>query len=257
MSHKSFKLIVSYDGGAYYGWQVQKSGPTIQSKIEAALQSVTGESIRAIASGRTDSGVHALGQVVSFRSQTKLEPRVLQRALNANLPLDIRVRSLDYAPDGFHAIHDAVSKRYRYYIQDGGVSDPFWRRSCHYTPYRLDEQAMQLAATRLLGEHDFSTYEKLGSPRATSVRTIHEFTVRRRSTEFFALIVIEVSANGFLYNMVRNLVGTLIEVGRGLQSVDWPFEILAERDRKVAGQTAPAHGLFLVDVQYIESDKDA
>ena len=145
---------------------------------------------------------------------------------------------------------DAVSKRYRYFIQDGGVLDPFLRTWSWYLPQKLDDWEMHDAAEMLLGEHDFATYQSAGSPRATTTRTILDFKVERQVGQLCEPIVIEVAADGFLYNMVRNLVGTLVEVGRGNQPTDWPKEILEAKDRRVAGQTAPAHGLFLVSVEY-------
>lgn len=250
MAKRFFKLVVAYNGRAYLGWQVQAEGRTVQAEIEQALEKITQESIRVTASGRTDSGVHALGQVVSFASETTLDPQTLQRALNGNLPEDIRVFEAEEAPEGFHAIRDAVSKRYRYFIQDGGVRDPFLCDWSWYIPQQLDDDAMQEAADRLHGEHDFASYQSAGSPRTTTVRTIHEFIVDRQIGQLCEPIVLEISANGFLYNMVRNLVGTLVEVGLGKQPVTWPHEILAAKDRKVAGQTAPPQGLFLVSVDY-------
>lgn len=252
---KSYKLVIAYDGAAYLGWQVQATGSTVQGALETALKEVTGESIRATASGRTDSGVHALGQVVSFESATELSPDTLVRALNSKLPFDIRVLTAEHAPDGFHAIRDAVSKRYRYFIQDGGVRDPFIRGWCWYLPQKLDDWNMQDAATELLGEHDFATYQSAGSPRSTTVRTILDFKVERQVGQLCEPIVIEVESNGFLYNMVRNLVGTLAEVGLDKQEVSWPKSILAAKDRKVAGPTAPAQGLFLVSVEYRDLDE--
>lgn len=251
---KSFKLTVAYDGAAYLGWQVQAEGDTVQGQLEAAMKSVTGESLRMTASGRTDSGVHALGQVVSLESETDLDTATLHRALNSKLPKDIRVLTVELAQSGFHAIRDSVSKRYRYFIQDGGVRDPFLRGWCWYLPHKLDDWNMQDAATELLGEHDFATYQSAGSPRATTVRTILDFTVERQVGQLCEPIVIEVSSNGFLYNMVRNLVGTLAEVGQGKQEVTWPKEILKAKDRKMAGPTAPAQGLFLVSVAYPEDE---
>lgn len=257
MAKKTFKAVLAYDGTAYFGWQIQATGKTIQGELERALNVVTSEPIRAVASGRTDSGVHALGQVVSFDSETEHTPEVLQRALNGNLPDDIRVRELEYAEDGFHAIRDAVSKRYRFFIQDGGLLDPFLRQWSWYVPQSLDDWLMQDAATELVGEHDFATYQSAGSPRSTTVRTINDFRVERQVGQLCEPIVIEVSANGFLYNMVRNLVGSLVEVGLEKQSIDWPREILAAKDRKVAGPTAPPQGLFLVSVQYPGDEVEA
>ena len=250
MPPRFFKLVVAYNGGAYLGWQIQAAGRTIQAEIEQALAKITQESIRVTASGRTDSGVHALGQVVSFVSATRLTPEELQKALNGTLPPDIRILEAEYAPDDFHAVRDAVSKRYRYFLQDGGVQDPFLIDWCWYLPHRLDEDKMQEAADQLIGEHDFASYQSAGSPRATTVRTIQDFVVDRQIGQLCEPIVMEVEANGFLYNMVRNLVGTLVEVGLGKQPPTWPHEILAARDRTRAGQTAPPQGLFLVSVDY-------
>ena len=251
---RSFKIVVAYDGTAYQGWQVQRNAPTIQGRLEQALRSVTGETTRITASGRTDSGVHALGQVAGFVSSTALAPDILQRALNAKLPDDIRVTGVCLARDGFDAVRDAVSKRYRYVIQDGGVSDPFARTTCWYVPQRLDDKRMQESANLLKGTHDFASYQGAGSPRATTERTIFEFTVRRQQRELYDPLTIEVVADGFLYNMVRNLVGTLVEVGRGVRDTGWPREVLEGRDRKLAGQTAPPQGLFLIAVDYPPND---
>lgn len=247
---RTFKAKLAYDGAGYLGWQVQSSGKTVQSAVEEALHSVTGERIRVTASGRTDSGVHALGQVISFPSETALEPETLLRALNSKLPIDIRILEVEEATSDFHAIRDSVSKRYRYFIQDGGIQDPFLRTWCWYTPQKLDDWLMQDAATELVGEHDFATYQSAGSPRSTTVRTILDFKVERQVGQLCEPIVIEVAATGFLYNMVRNLVGTLVEVGLEKQPVQWPKEILAAKDRKMAGPTAPPQGLFLVSVEY-------
>ena len=247
---RSFRLTLSYDGTAYAGWQVQDNGRTIQAELEAALLQVTGESIRAVASGRTDAGVHALGQVVSFSSGTRLSAEVLRKALDANLPRDIVVREVREAPAGFHAIRDALRKRYRYVVQDGPVRDVFSRTQAWYCAQRLDVEAMRTAARALLGKHDFSSFEAAGSPRVSSVRTIYDLTVERRTGDFLERVIFEVEADGFLYNMVRNLVGSLVEVGRGRQEPAWIARVLAAQDRKVAGMTAPPQGLFLVSVDY-------
>jgi tRNA pseudouridine38-40 synthase len=247
---RCFKLTLAYDGTAYGGWQVQPNRNTIQAELERALETVTGERVRTIASGRTDAGVHALGQVVSFSTGTHLAPDVLCRALAAHLPRDIVPLEVCEAPPGFHAIRDALGKRYRYVIQDGPRRDVLARAFAWYFPQRLDVAAMQAAAALLVGKHDFSSFEAAGSERGTSVRTVSELTVERRAGDFLDRVVIEIQADGFLYNMVRNIVGSLVEIGRGRQPVAWLDQVLAARDRKRAGMTAPPHGLFLVRVDY-------
>jgi tRNA pseudouridine38-40 synthase len=247
---RTFKLTLSYDGTAYAGWQVQADARTVQAELERALQTIVGQSLRAIASGRTDAGVHALGQVVSFACDTRLDAETLRKALNANLPRDIVVRELQAAEAGFHAIRDAVRKRYRYVIQDGPTRDVFCRAYAWQLPRRLDVEAMRAAAQTCLGSHDFTSFETSGSERVTSVRTVTDIQVRRCSGDPPERIAIEIESNGFLYNMVRNIVGTLVEVGRGKRPPSWVAEVLAARDRRVAGMTAPPQGLFLVSVEY-------
>jgi tRNA pseudouridine38-40 synthase len=201
-----------------------------------------------VASGRTDAGVHAIGQVVSFACDTHRTVDVLRRALDANLPKDIVVLDVRDAPEGFHAIRDTVRKRYRYVIQDGSLPDVFARTYAWYIPHRLDAGAMSQAGQRLAGRYDFSSFEASGSQRTSSVRTIFDLSVQRRSGDHLDRIFIEIEADGFLYNMVRNIVGTLVEVGRGKQTPDWVSAVLEARDRKLAGMTAPPLGLFLLRV---------
>lgn len=257
-SVRYLKLILAYDGADYAGWQVQLGKPTIQAALEAALRKITGEEIRAIASGRTDAGVHALGQAVSFRTACPLPCDVLRRALNGNLPRDIHVRDVREMPEGFHAIRDAVGKRYRYVIQDGPEPDIFLRRYAWRLPQTLNVETMQAASPLLLGAHDFSSFEAAGSPRKDSIRTVTDLLVRREGERgphappgaMVSPLVIEVAADGFLYNMVRNIVGALVEVGRGVQPVEWIGEVLASKSRQVRYPTAPPQGLFLVEVDY-------
>lgn len=244
---QTFKLTLAYDGGAYSGWQLQTGQRTLQGALEEALEKITGEFIRCSASGRTDAGVHALGQVVSFRSTTQLPADTLQRALNAELPRDMAALAVVVAADDFHARRDAKRKTYRYVIDDGPVRDVFRRTYAWQARCRLNAEAMQEAALLLVGTHDFSSFETSGSPRESNVRTVYELKVARPAAD---AIFVEITANGFLYNMVRAIVGTLAEVGRGVQPVDWVPQVLAAADRCWAGQTAPAQGLFLVDVVY-------
>jgi tRNA pseudouridine38-40 synthase len=249
---RTIKLTLAYDGTAYAGWQVQAGARTIQEVIETALAKITGQPIRILASGRTDAGVHALGQVVGFRTETHLSPEILVRALNAELPRDIAVLAAAEVPQGFHATRDAKRKRYRYLIYDGPVRDVFGRGTSWHCPWGLDAEAMDRAAQSLCGTHDFSSFETRGSERLTSVRTIYEIGVRRGEGAERHAITFEVEADGFLYNMVRTIVGTLAKVGRGARPESWVAEVLAAADRRVAGPTVPPQGLFLVSVKYDE-----
>jgi tRNA pseudouridine38-40 synthase len=248
----TFKLTLAYDGTEFAGWQRQPAARTAQGELEAAIERITQERSKCIASGRTDAGVHALGQVVSFQSETKLSGEVLCKALNAELPEDMLVFEVIETAPNFHALRDAVRKRYRYVIQDGRLPDLFDRKYVWHVYQRLDVEAMQEAAKTLVGTHDFASYETAGSPRLTTVRTVFDLTVERRPAELTDRVVIEVEANGFLYNMVRNIAGTLVAVGKGKEPPAWPAEVLAVKDRTKAGMTAPARGLFLVWVEYGE-----
>ena len=244
---RNLKLLLSYDGTDFNGWQTQPGVRTVQETLEAALLTLTGEpKIRINASGRTDAGVHAVGQVANFVSATTIPVDRLVRAINAHLPDDLVVRSVEEMPESFHANRDALRKLYRYVIHDGPTSNPLLRRySCH-AKYSLDVAAMARAAELLKGEHDFHSFETDWPNRASSVRTITHFSVNRAGETIW----IDVEADGFLYNMVRAIAGTLMNVGRGY----WPeakvAEILQAEDRVQAGPTAPASGLFLMRVTY-------
>jgi tRNA pseudouridine38-40 synthase len=254
MTTRWLKVTLAYDGGAYAGWQVQPDKPTVQGTLEAALWQITQETIRVTAAGRTDAGVHALGQVAGFATAMRLTNAELQRALNAVLPADVAVLSLEDAPTDFHATRDAVAKRYRYQIHNGRTPSVFDRHFAWHYPQPLDAAAMHSAGQALVGRHDFSSFETAGSERPDSIRTIHELSVARGSEELADRVTIEVAGDGFLYNMVRTIVGTLVEVGVGARDVNWPAAVVAACDRRQAGQTAPPHGLFLVSVSYEYSD---
>jgi tRNA pseudouridine38-40 synthase len=244
---RNIKLTLSYDGTDFNGWQTQPGYRTVQETLEKATATLTGEPrIRVNASGRTDAGVHAVGQVVNFYSKTHHSPEVLVRAINAHLPPDVVVRSAADMPEAFDANRDARRKLYRYVIHDAQVPDPFLRRYCHHSRHPLDAAAMRRAAEPLKGRHDFHSFETEWPNRMSSVRTITHLSVNRAG----AWIWLDVEADGFLYNMVRAIAGTLINVGRG----HWPeahvAEILRAEDRAQAGPTAPAQGLFLMRVTY-------
>jgi tRNA pseudouridine38-40 synthase len=248
---RTLKLTLAYDGSAYAGWQVQPGRRTVQGVLEAVLARITGQPVRTVASGRTDAGVHALGQVVSFRTESRLAAAVFQRALSAELPEDVAVLEAAEMAESFHALRDAMRKRYRYVIHDGPVRDVFLRHFCWQYPYgRLDAEAMHRAAGLLCGTHDFASFQTSGAKRRTSVRTIFDLGVRRGEGGLQHTVSLEVEADGFLYNMVRTIVGSLVEVGRGARDESWLADVLAAADRRVAGPTAPPQGLFLVKVEY-------
>jgi len=241
----TFKMTVSYDGTAFHGWQVQPGRRTVQEVLETALGSIVGTPTTCIASGRTDAGVHARGQVVSFRCDTLLTPQTIHRATNARLPFDVAVVSCESAADDFHANRDAIRKMYRYIILDG-VRCPFSRLYALRSAYKLDEKAMAEAATSLLGTHDFHSFETNWPNRATSVRTITDVAVSREGD----YIRIDIEADGFLYNMVRTIAGTLMNIGRGFWETDRMRTIIEAEDRTQAGPTAGAEGLYLMRVTY-------
>jgi tRNA pseudouridine38-40 synthase len=246
------KLTVAYDGTDFSGWQRQPGRRTVQGTLEAAWRQVTGETIETTASGRTDAGVHALGQVVGLATGTRLDNAMLARALNASLPEDIAVRGVEDAPNGFDATGHALSKRYRYTIHCGPWPDLFRRRYAWHIRRTLDARAMHRAAQSLVGTHDFASFQAAGSPRESTVRTIFDLSVEVRAGEWDEDIIIEIEGDGFLYKMVRNIVGTLVEIGRGKRSEASLAEVVSARDRGVAGQTAPPHGLCLAAVRYGE-----
>ena len=243
---RNFKLKISYDGTDFNGWQTQPGYRTIQEVFEKAIAAVTGAKVHANASGRTDAGVHAVGQVVNFYCDTRLDPPTLLRAINANLPSDVVVSAAEEASQSFDANKDAVRKLYRYVIRDNPIADPFLRRYAAQSKHRLDADAMAQASQALLGRHDFHSFETDWPNRLSSVRTINHLTVNRAGDQIW----IDVEADGFLYNMVRAIAGTLINVGRGFWPESKVEEILNAEDRKEAGPTAPACGLFLMRVTY-------
>jgi tRNA pseudouridine38-40 synthase len=245
---RNLKFTIRYDGTDFQGWQTQPRFRTVQETFEQALQSITGEPrIRANAAGRTDSGVHALGQVANVYTGTTLPTDTLVKATNAKLPADVAVLSCAEVGQAFDANKDAIAKRYRYQIDDGRVPDPFHRRYAWQPRRALDVAAMHEAAQALRGRHDFRSFETDYPNRLTSIRTIADIVVLRHAD---GLVHVEVEADGFLYNMVRAIVGTLYQVGRGYWPAGRVAEVLHAMDRKEAGMTAPPQGLFMVHVRY-------
>jgi tRNA pseudouridine38-40 synthase len=243
---RNIKLTLSYDGSDFAGWQTQPGFRTVQETLEHAILKLTGAKAHANASGRTDAGVHAVGQVANFYTTSELPAEVLVRALNAHLPDDVVIRAAEDVPQAFDANHDAVRKLYRYVIHDAPTPDPFLRKYCFHTKRRLDEATMRRAAEPLKGRHDYHSFETDWPNRMSSVRTITHLAVNRCGD----FIWIDVEADGFLYNMVRAIAGTLVNVGRGYWPESQVAAILAAEDRTQAGPTAPAQGLFLMRVTY-------
>jgi tRNA pseudouridine38-40 synthase len=246
MDVRNIRLKIAYDGSNYAGWQTQPGLPTIQESIEIAIERMTGQRPRLIGSGRTDAGVHAHGQIATFFTTAKYSPEKFQNAINAFLPPEIRVLDADEVPVSFHPTLDALSKRYRYRIDNARIADPMKLQFAHHVPLRLDEHQMQLGANFIIGRHDFAAFQTVGSERLSTVRTVFACDVFRQQDE----IQIEVEADGFLYNMVRTIAGTLILVGSGRWSPQSVSEIIASADRKKAGPTAPAKGLAMLWVRY-------
>jgi tRNA pseudouridine38-40 synthase len=259
----AFKITVSYDGAHFVGWQRQASGVSIQGAIEDVLAVLDGGRAVALAgAGRTDAGVHALGQVASFTLTREMSADTLVRALNAHLPPAIRVLSAADVAPSFHARFDARAKTYRYQIWNDEVLSPFERGRVWHVPGRLDIEAMCAAARRLEGRHDFAAFQGTGADVATTEREIFKSAILKSAILKSAnlqsaisnlqseMVVYEVTGNGFLRHMVRTIAGTLVEIGRGRQPVAWIDDVIASRDRTRAGQTAPAQGLFLVSVDY-------
>ena len=245
------KLTIAYHGAAYVGWQRQKNGVGVQQRLEEAWLAVTGEKKVIVSSGRTDAGVHARRQVCSVATNSHLPAYQLRRALGAMTPMDISVLRVEEAVDGFHAITDSIEKTYCYRIQSGRIVDPLQLASAWFVPYELDVVAMRAGASHLTGRHDFRSFQASGShPRITTIRTISKIDIRESFHDPFQEIEIWITADGFLYNMVRNIVGTLVRVGRGAEAPDWVADIRDRLDREHRGQTAPPEGLYLDHVVY-------
>lgn len=243
---RNFKLLISYDGTAYCGWQIQPNGISVQQKITEAIAQVTGVASQPVASGRTDSGVHALGQVANVRTETALSPEKFLRAINANLPDDIVIREVSEAESDFDAVRHAKWKLYRYVFHDGPTADPFLQRYAWHVFRPLEVTRMEVAAQTFIGTHDFRCFESEWPNRATSIRTIR----RCQPLRLGEMIYLDVEANGFLYNMVRAIAGTLYEIGRDKWPVERARAILESGKRELAGPNAPARGLYLVRVEY-------
>ncbi len=240
------RLTLEYDGGDYHGWQLQPGVPTIQGVLEEAIKKLSGEEVRVKAAGRTDAGVHALGQVASFETKLALSAGKIASALNALLPKDIAVLEAEEALPSFHPQYSVKEKTYKYLILNRPFPSALWRRYCWHLRTSLELEAMGEAASYFVGSHDFAAFSGSGRGVLSTVRTVREFRIERWG-EFLTFWV---TAEGFLRYMVRTMVGTLVLVGRGKLSPKQMAELFSSRDRRRAGPTAPARGLFLVRVCY-------
>ena len=251
---RNIKLTLEYDGTDFYGWQVQiKSQRTVQAEIEKALKKIFKKHVTLFGSGRTDSGVHALGQVANFHAETKLPIATIQTALNANLPKDIAVVGIEEVGPRFHARFSVKSKTYRYAILNRPARCALQRRFCFFYPYPLDLRLMRAEAKALVGRHDFRSFQAanpsrpLRDEKATTVRTVLGVEIKRKDD----FIYIDIEADGFLYKMVRNIVGTLFGIGSGKLPKGSIHQILKRNDRTIAPAPAKAQGLALVEVKYV------
>ena len=243
---KRVKLVVAYDGTAYHGWQIQPGARTIEGELNRTLSELLQEEIQVIGASRTDSGVHAMGQVVNFFTDGTIPLDRLPRAVNSILPPDIVVLDAAEADRNFSARHSAKSKIYIYRILQGYIPDPFERNYSWNIHKELDTESMKECLRMIEGTHDFSAFRAAGGPPVSPVRTIYEASLEKKGR----IVELKFFANGFLYHMVRNLVGTLANVGMGRTSVQRFGEIMASLDRNQAGATAPARGLYLYKVNY-------
>ncbi len=243
---RNVRLLVAYDGSAFFGWQRQDGFDSVQQRLEEGLHALTGIHASVQGAGRTDTGVHGLGQVAHVHVDTRLDDDALLRAWNAHLPRTVVVRRLETCAVDFHARFSAVSKRYLYLIVTTRVPPPFGGAHFHWTPSRLDFPRMRGAAEALLGRHDFRSFSSSGSPRKSTVRNVQRIHFLRRKDRFAFVI----QADGFLYNMVRSIVGTLLDVGRGRLAPSVVDRALQGAPRATLGPTAPPGGLYLLSVQY-------
>lgn len=248
---KAYRLTVAYNGADFCGWQYQPNQRSVQQTLETALLKVLGKPVRALASSRTDAGVHAIGQSVVIRTDawTAAADR-LPFATNIHLPESVVVRQAVEVPLTFHPLRQSSGKRYQYRIYNSRKGDPLGANMHWWVRRRLSLEKMQAAAVRLIGTHDFLSFQSVGSPRTCTVRTIRDLTVQASSHLDGQLLTVTVEADGFLYNMVRNIVGTLVQVGVGRETPEWVSCVLDARDRQQAGATAPAHGLTLMEVMF-------
>ena len=243
---RNIKLTIQYDGTNYSGWQAQANGRTVQEEIEKAIRKVLSSRVKLKGAGRTDAGVHAIGQVANFKTGSPLKASSIKKALNSLLPRDIAISAAEDVPLSFDSRRDSSSKIYRYTIVNKDCPSPISRHYAAFVPYRLDLAAMKRGATALVGRRDFKSFETAGSYRKDTKRDIKRLILAKRGD----FIYVDIEADGFLYNMARSIIGTLIDVGRGKVAASSVRGILRAKSRNLAGPTAPAKGLCLMTVKY-------
>lgn len=248
----NFKLLIQYDGTDFHGWQVQENERTVQGELQRVLTLIEGADVQVSGSGRTDAGVHAEGQTANIKITKRFTPEKLRAAINGNLWRDLRVLNVEKMDDDFHARFSAKGKTYLYRVLTAPVASPFWARYAHHEARPLDVNRMNDAARLFLGEHDWTAFCSANTESESKVRTITNFSVESRWDERAqaAMIEFRITGNGFLRYMVRSIVGTLLEVGRGEKDFDTIQTAIVGGDRSLAGATAPAHGLTLLKVYY-------
>lgn len=248
----NFKLLIQYDGTDFHGWQVQENDRTIQGELQRVINTLEGAEVTVHGSGRTDAGVHAEGQIAHVHLTRSFEPEKLRAAINGNLWRDIRVMNVEKAPDDFHARFSATGKTYIYRVLNAPVMSPFWRRYAHFESKPLNLTAMTLVSRPFLGEHDWTAFCSAQADGESRVRSITDLTVNSiwDARAQANLIEFRISANGFLRYMVRSIIGTILDVGRGDKDFDTIQTAIVTGDRNLAGKTAPAHGLTLFKVDY-------
>lgn len=247
MAQKRVRLIVAYDGTNYHGWQVQNNGITIESELNRCLSELLAEPIEVIGASRTDAGVHALGNVAVFDTNARMPAEKISYALNQRLPEDIRIQKSEEVPGDWHPRYCDSRKTYEYHIYRGEFALPTKRLYSLFTYHKLDVEKMQTAAEYFVGEHDFKSFCQVNAQVKSTVRTVTKMQVFEEGPE----VIIRVTGNGFLYNMVRIMAGTLLEVGQGKRSPEEILDMIAAKNREAAGPTAPAHGLILVKYDFL------
>ena len=248
---KRIKLTVAYDGTNYHGWQLQPREITVEEVLNKSISELTGEDIQVIGASRTDAGVHALGNVAVFDTESRIPGEKFSYALNQRLPEDVIIQRSEEVASDFHPRHCNCRKTYEYTILNRAFPLPEYRNTTHFCYGNLDIDAMNRACGLFIGEHDFASFCSAGAQVKTTVRTIYSLEVREEKLYSGRLVRIIVQGNGFLYNMVRIISGTLLEVGRGMRSADEIADIIVSKDRSKAGATAPAKGLKLVEIEYL------